>query len=202
MNDFMEQLESRTLMSTSYPAAGTYKGTATPQGKGSTAAILAAVGATKGSATLAASLVLTIADNDIVTGSLTLTYAKTTATVGTYALSGLVTGTDVNITIESTGKAVGTFDGALKSGDKRLTGPFTDTLNGQPIKGELNLINSQVKPKGGGGKQSTALVPGYTPNETPPTITTGTGNGDPTGITGGDNSGTGTISDGGGSILG
>ena len=201
MNDFIEQLESRTLMSTSYPAAGTYNGSATPVGQASQAAIIAAVGSKKGGGKLAASLVLAIAANDIVTGSLTLTYNKTT-TVGSYVLSGLVVGVDVSVTIESTGSAVGTFDGELKALDKKLTGPFTDTLNGKAITGNLNLINqASVKTTtGGGGKKNIRTNPGVNTNQTPP-ITNGNSSGDQSGITGGDNSGTGVISDG-GSLLG
>jgi hypothetical protein len=205
MNDFIEQLESRTLMSTTFAAAGNYAGTATPHGKGSVAVIIAATGTKKGGGKLAANLTLNIANNDIVTGTLALEYgpAKTPTTLASYALSGLVVGADVNITIESTGKAVGTFDGALKALNRKLTGPFTDTINGQTVTGQFNLINqASVKPpKSGSSSNNGALAPGVIPNQTPPPITPSTGNGDPTGITGGDNSGTGTIDDG-GSLLG
>jgi hypothetical protein len=205
MNDLIEPLESRVLLSTSYAAAGTYDGPATPVGHTSQTAFIAAIGNKKSGSKLNADLVLNIASNDIVTGTLALSYGKTTqTTVGSYVLSGLVVGADVDVTIESTGHAVGTFSGTLKALNKKLKGPFSTVLNGQAVTGKLTLINAASKStKTGKATRSVALAPGYYPNLTPPPIASGTGTspGNQTGITGGDNSGTGLISDG-GSILG
>jgi hypothetical protein len=205
MSEFVEQLESRQLMSTSYPAAATYNGFSVPKGGASQAAYLADLGVAKKNGDRAtAALDVTIANNSVVTGTLDLQG-------NTYALSGSIVGVYVSVSLDLNGIGEGTFAGKLKSLNKTLSGPLTLSLGGSGTQGgtvttaAMTLTNDNVKPKGGGGKnsQNVAVVPGYNPVQTPPAITNGSTNnsiGDQTGVSGGNNS---VIDNGGdGSVLG
>lgn len=203
MSNFIEQLESRRLFSVAYPASGTFNGTETPSNHASEQAIIAASGTKNGAGKVDATLDMTIASNSVITGTLSLTG------VGNYVISGMSVGVDVSIALDQNGMSVGTFAGMLKTGNKKLLGPLTDTVDGKTINAKLNLINSasvKTKTSSGKGNNNLALAPGYYPNETPPPITSGLGAGtspgNSTGLTGGNNSGSGIIDSGGGSLLG
>ncbi|HEY1684411.1 MAG TPA: hypothetical protein VGG19_06595 [Tepidisphaeraceae bacterium] len=204
MSLFMEQLEGREFLSVA--PGGPYTGTFSPKGKPAQAILQQLTNNKKTAAHVPATLTLTIASNDLVSGSLTFNGTGTTV-LTTYAISGSVIGATVSLNLDSAGVLVGNVDGKITAGDKKITGSMTDTINGSAISGNLALPNTTAKKAKGSGKSSNpALVPGYYPNETPPSIgsglSEGTTPGQETGITPGNNSSSGVIGGDSGSILG
>lgn len=195
----MESLESRTLFSVVVTPSGTFSGNLTPSGKAAQKAYVAASGNKKYAKHVPASIDLTVANNGTATGTLTIPQ------VGTYALGGTVLDVMAHLTVASNGQG-GNFSGLLGNKDKKLSGTLTNTVDGQIVTGKLTLTRSSGTGGSSSSQNNLALAPGFVPNETPPPIGSGlsggTSPGNQTGLTGGDNSGTGTVGGDTGSLFG
>ncbi|HWB52876.1 MAG TPA: hypothetical protein VG722_01745, partial [Tepidisphaeraceae bacterium] len=102
--------------------------------------------------------------------------------------------------------------GKGKTSYKKLIGSLNETFNGQVVTGKVMLNRSTSTSGSVATASDLALAPGYTPNETPPPITSGIGSAtspfntgstidSQLGLTGGDQTGGSLLSDS-GSLLG